>query len=82
LIEDNPNELLAEMQKRFLEFSKDFEEINDYSKNLTTYSKNDYNKKKNIINTKIKSLPEICNSLKFLISQLSKLEIKDPGLKV
>lgn len=69
------------MQRRFLEFSKDYDEINDYSKNLTTLSKNDYNKKKNAITHKIKSMPELCQSLNSLIAQLSKLEIRDPGLK-
>jgi hypothetical protein len=55
--------------------------LNEYCKNIINYGKKDYDLKKAIITTKIKILPETCKNLHYLISQLSKLEIKDLMLK-
>lgn len=49
---------------------------------MTTISKNDYNRKKNLITIKIKTLPETCQHLNKIIGQLSRLDIRDSGLKV
>ena len=76
------NELLSEIQKRFLEFLRDFEEIDDYCNRITTFTIQDFNRKKNIINTKTKTIYDICQNLNNAVESISRLEIKDIGLKV
>jgi len=44
LIEEVPNDILKNLQDKFLQFNKDFEEILEYYNNLTTLSRKEYDR--------------------------------------
>jgi len=44
LIEEAPNDILKNLQDKFLQFNKDFEEILEYYNNLTTLSRKEYDR--------------------------------------
>ena len=49
LIEEVPNDILKNLQDKFLQFNKDFEEILEYYNNLPTLSRKEYDR---IVTTK------------------------------
>lgn len=65
-----------------MEFSRDYDEINEYNENLKTLSIKEYKKKQDLITFKIKTLPHSCQHLNNIISEISRIEIKDTRLNV